>query len=116
MELTIYFNPECSKCQGACNILDTGGIPARRINYLLHPLSEKEIEELLQKLGMSAEELVRKSEPLYLEKFAGKHFSGQEWVKILHQNPILIQRPIVVLGGKAVIARPPEKLLELLRG
>jgi arsenate reductase (glutaredoxin) len=66
-------------------------------------------------LGTTAEQLVRKSEPIYKEKFEGKEFSEDEWLDIFVQFPILIERPIVVKDDKAIIARPPELLKEFLR-
>ena len=65
-------------------------------------------------LGMKAEQLVRKKEPLYKEKYEGKKISNSEWIKILNENPILIERPIVVKDGKAIIGRPIETILDLL--
>ena len=64
---------------------------------------------------MKAEDIVRKGETLYKEKYKGKKISETEWIKILSENPILIERPIVVKGDKAIIARPPEKVLEFLK-
>ena len=63
---------------------------------------------------MKAEQLVRKKESLYKEKYDGKKISESEWIKILSKNPILIERPIVVKDGKAIVGRPVEKILELL--
>jgi arsenate reductase (glutaredoxin) len=65
-------------------------------------------------LGMKASELVRTKEPLYKEKYEGKKITEAQWLKILSENPILIERPIVVKGNKAIIGRPTEKVLELL--
>jgi arsenate reductase len=84
------------------------------VEYLVKVPSEKEIKEILKMLGMKAEDLVRKKEKLYKEKYEGKKISNAEWIKILHKNPILIERPIVVKGGKAIIGRPVEKILEIL--
>jgi arsenate reductase len=114
MNITIYIDPECSKCQGACELLDLHHIKAEKIEYLTAAPGENELKELLRKLGMRAEQLVRKSEKLYQENFSDKHFTEEEWIIILHKNPILIERPIIVLGDQAIIARPPEKLLEFL--
>jgi len=85
-----------------------------KIEYLVETPSPKEIKEILDMLGMKAEDLVRKKEPLYKEKYEGKKFSNSEWIKILSKNPILIERPIVVKDGKAIIGRPVEKILDLL--
>lgn len=75
--------------------------------------SEKELKEILKLLGMKASEFIRKKEPLYQEKFAGKKLSEAEWIKVMIDNPILIDRPIVIKDGKAMLCRPSEKVLEL---
>ena len=84
------------------------------VEYLVATPSQKEIKEILKMLGMKAEQLVRKKEPLYKEKYEGKKISNSEWIKILNENPILIERPIVVKDGKAIIGRPIETILDLL--
>ena len=112
--LTIYHNTRCSKSREACSILQEENIPFETIEYLKTPPAQSEIKELLKKLGMKAEDIVRKSEPLFKDKFKDKKLSETEWLKVLSENPILIERPIIVKGNKAVIGRPPEKVLELL--
>jgi len=112
--ITIYHNGECSKSKGALEILQEKNIPHEVRYYLIEPLGENELRELLFKLQMPASELVRKSEPLYREQFEGKEVSEAEWIQILAENPILIERPIVLNGTKAIIARPPEKVLDII--
>lgn len=84
------------------------------MDYLSTPPTQKEIKDLLKKLGMKAEEIVRKGEVLYKEKYKNKEISEAEWIQILSVNPILIERPIIVNGDRAVIGRPPERVLELI--
>ena len=84
------------------------------IEYLKTPPSEKEIKGILKKLGMKAEDIIRKKEPLFVQKFSGMKFTEEQWVKILANNPILIERPIVIKGNKAVIGRPTENVMALL--
>jgi arsenate reductase (glutaredoxin) len=110
----IYHNNRCSKSRGACDILSENGVQAEVIEYLKSPPSEAEISDLLIKLNMRASELVRRSEEIFKNNYAAKNYSETEWVSILAENPILIERPIVVMGDKAVIGRPPEKILELI--
>ena len=111
----IYHNTRCSKSRGACEILRENEIEAEVIEYLKTPPTESEIREILEKLNMKASEIVRKTEDVYKSKFAGREYSESEWIKILAENPILIERPIIVHGNKAVIGRPPEKVLELFK-
>jgi arsenate reductase len=110
----VYHNARCSKSRQACSILSEKGIRSEIIEYLKTPPSQKEIKDLLKMLGMNAEELVRKGESLFKEKFAGKHLTETQWIKILSENPILMERPIIVNGKSAVIGRPPERVLELI--
>jgi arsenate reductase len=112
--ITVYHNGECSKCWSALTILKEQNVPHVIRQYLQHPLSEDELKVLLKKLKLHAFDLVRKSEPLYHEQYEGKVFTEEEWVKILADNPILIQRPVVEKGDDAVIAQPPERVLELI--
>jgi len=111
----IYHNTRCSKSREACSILEDKGVELVTIEYLKTPPTQKEIKGLLKMLGMKAQDIVRKGEPLFKEKFADKKLSESEWIKALAENPILIERPIIVKGNKAVIGRPPEKVLELLK-
>ena len=113
----ILHNPRCSKSRGALKLLQERGIPYEEIRYLDNPPSEAFLDELLKLLKMEPEEIVRKNEKEY--KALGlkeKSLTREAWLKILHDHPRLIQRPIVVYKGRAVIARPPEKVLELIDG
>ncbi len=112
---TIYHNTRCSKSREACSILEERGIAFETVEYLKTPLNQKQIKELLKLLGINAQEIVRKSEPLYTENYANKKFTEAQWIKILAANPILIERPIIVKDNKAIIGRPSEKVLELIK-
>ncbi|MDO9186436.1 MAG: arsenate reductase (glutaredoxin) [Bacteroidia bacterium] len=111
----IYHNTRCSKSREACSILQDKGVEFETIEYLKTPPTQKEIKGLLKMLGMKAQDIIRKGEPLFKEKFADKKLSESEWIKALAENPILIERPIIVKGNKAIIGRPPEKVLELIK-
>lgn len=82
--------------------------------YMSDPLSPDELKDLLKKLRLNAFDLVRQNESLYQEQYANKQLSEDEWIQVLIAHPSLMQRPIVVKGAIAIIARPPEKLLALL--
>ena len=84
------------------------------IDYLKTPPNMEELRALLDKLGMKASELVRRGESVYQELYAGKTLDEAEWIEALCQHPILIERPIVVCGDRAVVGRPPEKALALI--
>ena len=113
--LKIYFKPNCSTCRTALSLLkENTDEDYELIEYLVKVPTEKEIRKLLKMLGMKAEDLVRKKEKLFKEKYEGKKISNTEWIKILHKNPILIERPIFVKEGKAIIGRPVERVLEIV--
>jgi len=112
--LILYHNNRCAKSRQALKILENSGLKFDTIEYLKKPLTEKEIKNLLKLLQLNAENIIRKGELLYKEKFAAKKISENEWIKILANNPVLIERPILVKGYKAILARAPEKILELL--
>ncbi len=113
--IIIYHNNRCSKSREALSILQNEGVNFETIEYLKTPPTQKDIKELLNKLSMKAQDIIRKGEPLYKENFADKKLSENEWVKALADNPILIERPIIVKGNKAVIGRPSEKVLAFLK-
>ncbi len=112
--LILYHNNRCAKSRQALKILENSGLKFDTIEYLKKPLTEKEIKNLLKLLQLNAENIIRKGELLYKEKFATTNISENEWIKILANNPVLIERPILVKGNKAILARAPEKILELL--
>jgi arsenate reductase len=112
--LKIYHNGECSKCKGALEILIEKGVAYEPRFYLAEPLSKEELKDLLKKLDLSAKDIVRTSEPLYTEQFDGKVLTDDEWLDVIVENPILLQRPIIEKGDKAIIARPPERVFEMI--
>jgi arsenate reductase len=81
---------------------------------LATPPNADELEKIINKLGITAGELVRKSEPIYKEKYLGKKLTNKQWIKAMVKYPILIERPIIIKGKKAIIGRPVERILELL--
>ncbi|MDR2111707.1 MAG: arsenate reductase (glutaredoxin) [Candidatus Accumulibacter sp.] len=115
-EVVIYHNARCSKSRSACEIVAAKGIEARIVEYLKTPPDREALRDLLKKLGMKPSELVRRGEDAFKQNFAGKTLDEEEWLDALLAYPILIERPIVVRGKRAVIGRPPEKVLELLDG
>jgi arsenate reductase len=111
---TIYHNPRCRKSREALKFLEEKGVNPEVVKYLDEPLGRKELEVLLAKLNLDVQEIIRKEEKLYKEKYKNMNFTDEEWLIILEENPKLIQRPIVVNGHKAVIGRPLENVQKLL--
>jgi arsenate reductase len=112
--ITIYHNNRCAKSRSALEIIKRSNADIHVVEYLKDPPTEKDLQGILKKLGMKAEEIIRKKEELFRTKFAGKKYSEEEWISILSENPVLIERPIVIKGNKAVIGRPPENVMKLL--
>ncbi len=111
---TIYHNPRCTKSRQALQLLRDQGIEPRVVEYMKQVPSDREMEMLLMKLGMKAENLLRKGEGVFKEKFKGLELNEHEWVNVMREHPQLIERPIVVKDHAAVIGRPTEKVQELI--
>jgi arsenate reductase len=114
--VTIYHNPRCSKSRETLALLEQHGVEPQVVLYLDTPPSVAELKKLLQELGFtSARELMRKKEDLYKElDLADETLREEQLLQAMVSNPKLIERPIVVKGGKARIGRPPEQVLEIL--
>lgn len=112
--LTIWHNNRCSKSRDSLCLIQENHKDVTIFEYLKNPPTSSQIREVLKKLHISAFELVRKGEEIYKTEFKNKNFSEEEWISILTQHPVLIERPIVIKGDKAVIGRPIDKVKELL--
>jgi arsenate reductase len=114
-DMTIYYNPRCSKSRATLALLREHGAEPRVIDYVATPPTAAELRDVIAKLGIEPEQLVRKGEDAYKEKYAGKKLSAEQWIAAMVADPILIERPIVVAGDAAVLGRPPEAVEKLLR-
>ncbi len=110
----IYHNPRCKKSRAGLQYLQERGIEPEVIEYLKTPLSEADVKDLLVRLHKKPAEIIRTQEAVYKSDFKGKNFSDEEWVRILVENPKLIQRPIVVKGPKAILGDPASEIDVLL--
>ncbi|KQT23682.1 arsenate reductase [Chryseobacterium sp. Leaf405] len=110
MLVKVLHNGNCSKSNAVLEYLDENGVPFEIINIVEDPLSALEIKTVLKKLNQSVFHIIRKTEKLYIEKFAGKDLSEEEWIKVLSENPELIQRPIIIKGSVAMLGRPIENV------
>lgn len=111
--ITVWHNNRCGKSRGALEILQEKGITPHVVKYLETPPTATQIKDVLKKAGIKAHDLIRTGEEAY-KPYKGKTLSEDEWIRAMVENPILIERPVVINGGKAVIARPPEKVLDIL--
>jgi arsenate reductase len=111
----IFHNPRCSKSRQTMQLLESSGVKPEIIEYLKQPPSYDELEETLVSLGLEPRELIRTHEKPYKEnKLDDPGLSREDLIRAMIEYPILIERPIVVHDGKAVIGRPPEKVLDIL--
>ena len=104
----------CSKSRNSYNLLKEKGIEFETIEYLENPITKEELIILLFKLNMRAEELIRKGEAEFIDNYKGKKLTEPQWIDAMVKFPILIERPIIVKGNKAVIGRPIEKVVQLV--
>jgi arsenate reductase len=94
--------------------LQEKGIEPEIVEYLKNIPTHAELEDILQKLDMKAEDLLRKNEKVFKELYKGKDLSDSKWIEAMIAEPKLIERPIFINGDKAIVGRPPEKVLELI--
>ncbi|MBK7214710.1 MAG: arsenate reductase (glutaredoxin) [Bacteroidales bacterium] len=113
--ITIYHNPKCRKSREGLEYLKAKGQEFTIVEYLKNPLTKEVLEDILVKLNIPAKELVRTQEDVFKEKFKGKNFTNDEWVRILLENPKLIQRPIIVKEYKAILGQPLEEIDKLFK-
>ena len=109
--MNIYHNPRCKKSRAGLEHLKSKGTNPEVIKYMKEdPLTEDKLKNLLMKLNRKPQDIIRTQEKVYKDNFKGKNFTEDEWVKILVENPRLIQRPIVESKYKAVIGDPPQNI------
>lgn len=114
-DVTIYFNPACSKSRLSLELLEKQGEHTRIIEYLETPPDAGTLESILDMLGMEPRELMRKHEKEYIESgLDNPALSREQLIDAMIEQPRLIERPIVIKNGKAALGRPPEKILEIL--
>jgi arsenate reductase len=115
-DLTVYEKPTCTTCRKLAELLTERGIDFERVNYHVDPLPESKIRELLRKADVPAADVLRKREPVYeqLRLAERDDVSEDELIALMVEHPQLLQRPIVERGDRAVLARPVERVLELL--
>lgn len=114
--MVIYHNPRCSKSRQCLALIEekSNSKALEVVKYLETPFSKEQLKNVIELLGITPIELVRKNEKIWKEEFKGKELSDEEIVEAMILHPKLIERPIVVHGTKAIIGRPPEKVLDLM--
>ena len=115
MSVTIYYNPQCTKCRLSLELLKDKNTEPTVVEYLKTPPDENTLNELLLKLGMEPRDLMRKHETEYKDNnLDDESLTRDQLIQAMIDFPRLIERPIVVSGNKVTIGRPPEKILDIL--
>ena len=113
--ITVYQKPTCTTCRQVYAALKEAGVDFDAVDYYVEPIPRAKLKELLNKMNIPAKELLRTKEPLYQElKIAEKNLSQDELIDLMARYPDLIQRPIVEKGSRAILARPAERIKEIL--
>lgn len=115
MQATIYHNPRCSKSRKTLELLENQNIDIKIIKYLETPPCADELAHVLKLLNLKPEDLLRKNEEEYKTHIKAKDLNESELLELMIAHPKVIERPIVVIGDKAVIGRPPENVLDIIK-
>lgn len=114
-DMTLYQKPTCTTCKEVFQILKEANVDLEAVDYFTDPIPKAKLRELIQKIGLPVEELIRKKDQLYEDLRLGeKKLSEGQWLDLLAIYPDLLQRPIVEKGDKAIVARPARKIKEFL--
>jgi len=113
-KVIVYEKPTCTTCRKLHKLFAENGVDYTRVNYFIEPLTEKALRELLEKANLSPFDVVRRAEPVYKELKIADVKDEQALIKLIVENPSILQRPIVEVGDRAVLARPVEKALEVI--
>ena len=114
-KITIYEKPTCTTCRKVVKTLNEAGVDFEKVNYYVKPFTKTKLQNLLKKMKMKPSELVRKNEKAYKDlDMKNKKYTEAQVLELMIKNPDLVQRPIIEKGEKAILARPPEKLKEVL--
>jgi arsenate reductase len=114
-KITVYEKPTCTTCRKVVKTLNENGVNFEKVNYYVEPFSKTKLQSLLKKMKMRPSEVLRKNEKVYKDlKFKEKNYSEVQILDLMIKYPDLVQRPIIEKGNKAVLARPPERLKEII--
>ena len=115
MNITVYEKPTCTTCRKLNKLLEKNGIDWKKVNYFIEPFTEKKLADLLKKTGMKPFDVLRRAEPDFKTAGINANSTEKEVVAAMVKFPSIIQRPIVEVGDRVVLARPIEKALELIK-
>lgn len=112
--IKIYHNPRCGKSREGLTIIENSGQEFEIVRYLENVPSKEELKSILKMLDIKPIDLVRQKEKIWIENFKNKNLSDEAIIDAMIENPILIERPIVINGTKATIGRPPQNIEQIL--
>lgn len=113
-KITVYEKPTCTTCRNVTKALQEMRVDFEKVNYYIDPFSKTKLKSLLKKMKMRPVEIIRTKEKVYKDLgIKNKNFSDEELIDLMVKYPDLVQRPIIEMGNKAILARPPEKIKEL---
>jgi arsenate reductase len=112
--ITVYEKPTCTTCRNLAKLFQEKGIGYERVNYFIDPLTVEKLTGLLKKAGIAPYDVLRRNEPVFKELGIKPDTAPDEIVRLIVANPSILQRPIVEVGNKAVLARPIDKAIELI--
>lgn len=112
--MKIYHNPRCRKSRETLEIIRNHGVEPEIIEYLTHPLTAEELKAIIEVMQIKPLEIIRQNEPEFKDNFKGKVLTDAEWIDAMIQYPKLMERPIVVKDGQAIVGRPPANVEKLL--
>jgi len=114
-KIVVYQKPTCTTCRKVYSALKESGVDFDAVNYYTDPISKSKLKDLVKKMGIQAAELLRKKEDIYKKlNLAKKNLSSEALIGLMAKHPDLIQRPIVEKGARAILARPAERIKEIL--
>ena len=115
-KITVYEKPTCATCRNLNSLFEENSIDYTKVNYFIEPLTEEKLSELLGKANLSAFDVARKNEAVYKDLKIAEVKNENELIKLIVENPTILQRPIVEVGDRAILARPIERAIELIKG
>ena len=114
-KITVYEKPTCTTCRKVAKVLTENGVHFEKVNYYIKPFSKAKLKTLLKKAGLKPSEVLRKNEQVYKKlEIKEKNYTEAQILDLMIKNPDLVQRPIIEKGNRAILARPPERIKELL--
>ncbi len=114
-KITIYEKPTCTTCRKVVKAMNEAGVDFEKVNYYVKPFTKTKLQNLLKKMKMKPSELSRKNEQAFKDlNMKNKKYTEAQVLDLMIKNPDLVQRPIIEKGEKAILARPPERLKEIL--